>query len=160
VRRGIAVVVCTAITATLGAGPAHAEVVLAHAHPTPINAYAGSVIWSTYDRAISRLRLTAFTAGVVQTLPVRTSAGPFDADLGPDASGQLTAVYSRCRHRPYTYPWYGLDAPRGCDLYRYSFATRREQKIRAFSSPTASEFLPAIWGNRIAFARTDVARSA
>ena len=41
-----------------------------------------------------------------------------------------------------------------CDLYRYRFGDPGEKKLAAFSRAGVSEFLPSIWGNRIAFART------
>ena len=42
---------------------------------------------------------------------------------------------------------------RGCNLYRFNFATGRETTVAAANSPGASEFLPTIWKTRVAFAR-------
>ena len=42
---------------------------------------------------------------------------------------------------------------RGCDLYLYSFEQGREVLVRFASTRGASEFLPTVWTDRIAFAR-------
>ena len=42
---------------------------------------------------------------------------------------------------------------RGCDLYRFDFATGRETRIATANSPGASEFLPSVWKATVAFAR-------
>src|SRR4051794_14631467 len=72
--------------------------------PTPVSAYAGHVVWSRYDIAAGAFRLMeahASTAGLVTTtLPVPPRAVPFDADVGPDANGAATVVYSRCATEP------------------------------------------------------------
>src|SRR4051794_15090922 len=72
--------------------------------PTPISSYAGHVVWSRYDAALGAFRLMeahASAAGQVTTaLPVAARAVPFDADVGPDANGAPTVVYSRCATEP------------------------------------------------------------
>jgi hypothetical protein len=136
---------------------AEAETVVAHvSNDTALNAYAGTVVWSSYDATIQRYRLTAYTAGFVTTLPIRPSKHQFDVDLGPDGAGRLTVVYSRCRHFA---PTGEMTRALGCDIYRYTFATKGEQKLRKLSLRSASEVLPSIWGNRVAFARTYERRS-
>jgi hypothetical protein len=130
--------------------------------PAPVSAFAGRLAWSAYDPASRSYRLMTELAGTVSPVPVATRNAPFDVDLGPDKSGNTIAVYSRCRREP------GRRDPaisnaitqlpdwssgRGCDLYRFDFATGREAKIRGASTRGASEFLPTVWKTRIAFAR-------
>jgi hypothetical protein len=62
-----------------------------------------------------------------------------DLDIGPGPDGSPTAVYVRC-------------AP-SCDIWRYDYARRSEQRVRSISAPGLSEHLPTIWGRRIAFER-------
>ena len=47
----------------------------------------------------------------------------------------------------------GRSQGRGCDLYRFDFATGRETRIATANSPGASEFLPSVWKATVAFAR-------
>lgn len=125
--------------------------------PTPVSAYGGVVAWSTLDPATGRYALTAAVDGVITRLPVKTRTVPFDVDLGRAASGGVVAAYSRCRVEPgrqqlgnalIAHPDWSTG--RGCRLYRYSFTGGREVRLRR--SGTASEFLPSIWRDRIAFA--------
>ena len=86
----------------------------------------------------------------------------FDVDLGPGPDGHLTAAYSRCRTEPRTEAFDGMVLPwtgRGCDLYRYDVSARRETLLRGASTAQASEFLPSIWGDEVAFARVYERRS-
>jgi dipeptidyl aminopeptidase/acylaminoacyl peptidase len=118
---------------------------------TPVSAYGGRAAWSAYDPTTKRYSLVTWTDGMSspEELPVKPRAAPFDVDLGPGARGLVVAVYSRCRREPTG----AYDTGRGCDLYLYDFITRRESRIRSTSVPGGSEFLPTIWGSRIAFAR-------
>jgi hypothetical protein len=93
---------------------------------------------------------------------VRPRSVPFDADLGPDVNGETVAAYSRCAREPRPRaPRIGnviaqmpdWSRGRGCDLYRFDFATGRETRIATANSPGASEFLPSVWKARVAFAR-------
>ena len=100
--------------------------------------------------------------GVTSRLLVDPRSVPFDVDLGPDADGKPVAAYSRCRRDP------GRRDPRtgnilaqlpawstgrGCDVYMFSFETGKEVRVGGVSSRGASEFLPTVWTDRIAFAR-------
>jgi hypothetical protein len=62
-------------------------------------------------------------------------------------------VYSRCRVPRSDFIDKEYIRSHGCDLYRYSFATGREQKLVKLSGRSTSEVLPSIWGARVAFAR-------
>ena len=153
-----------AAPAVLAAWPAGAnadELIASVARPTPLGAIDGRIVWSDYDPAVKRYFLTQRLNGVTSRLPVAPRAVPFDLDLGPDADGRPVAAYSRCRQDPPPRgPPRGVLAQlpewrlgRGCDLYLYSFDQSREVLIRFASTRTASEFLPTVWTDRIAFAR-------
>jgi hypothetical protein len=138
------------------------ETIATVSRPTPVSAFAGRLVWSSYDPATHGYRLMTRARGVTSALPVRPRGVPFDVDLGPDRHGDTVAVYSRCRHDPPRRdPAIGnalTQMPdwargRGCDLYELHFRAGREKRISAASSPESSEFLPSIWKSRIAFAR-------
>jgi hypothetical protein len=123
--------------------------------PTPIAAYGGRVVWSRRTAAGDAFQLMTLVDGVTSAVPVPTRSVPFDVDLGPAADGSAVAVYSRCRVEG---PAGGFIVAsylkgRGCDIYRYDFATGRESKVDAVSSPTASEAWPTFYRPRLAFAR-------
>jgi len=117
-------------------------------------AYRDVVAWS--ERAEDGYHLTALVDGRTARLPVAPRSVPFDVDLGPSAEGRSVAVYSRCEAEA-TAEGPGLTQPhtsgRGCDLYRFDFDTARESKVAGASTREASEVLPSIWRDQIAFAR-------
>jgi hypothetical protein len=130
--------------------------------PTPISSFDGRVVWSDYDPAVNRYFLVQRMGGVTSRLPIGSRDVPFDADLGPDVDGKPVVVYSRCRRDP------PVRDPRtgnalaqlpewrrgqGCNLFMYSFEADKEVEIRHASTAAASEFLPTVWTDRIAFAR-------
>jgi hypothetical protein len=123
---------------------------------TPIAAYGGRLLWSTYDAATKSYLLTTRADGITAPVPVAPRSVPFDADLGPDAQGHVVAVYSRCT-REITPS--GSFAPslynrgRGCDLYEYDFAGGHETRLATADAPDASEFWPTIWKGTLAFGR-------
>ena len=131
------------------------------ARPTPISAYGGRVVWSSYQPGRGFV-LTTLVNGMVSEVPVAPRPVPFDADLGPAPNGGATVVYSRCRHEPtlhHGFPGNALtllpewQTGRGCDLYRFDFGSGRERHISRASTRRASEFLPSVWKGRLAFAR-------
>ena len=137
------------------------EVIATVARPTPVATLDDRIVWSDYDPATKRYHLTQRLAGVTTRLPVAPRSVPFDLDLGPDVDGKPVAAYSRCRREPPPRsPPRGAIAQmpewrlgRGCDLYLFSFQEQREVLVRFASSHGASEFLPTVWTDRIAFAR-------
>jgi hypothetical protein len=156
--------VCLTLAALmLPAVPARAdEVITTVTRPTPVSAHAGRIVWSAYDPAQQAFFLTQRFNGVTSRVPVRPRSVPFDADLGPDVNGETVAAYSRCaREAKPRDPRIGnaiaqmpdWASGRGCDLYRFDFATGRESRIATANSPGASEFLPSVWKATVAFAR-------
>jgi hypothetical protein len=150
------------LAATLAASlstvaPASADTTIAQVSaPTPVSAYGGRAVWSTWNPATNDYRLTAWSGGLTATVPVAPRRVAFDARLGPDPSGATVATYSRCARESISLV---DDLPawqqgRGCDLYEFDFATGRERKLATVSSPDASESMPSMAGDRIAFART------
>lgn len=134
------------------------EVIAVEGRPTPLRADGGILVWSRYDSRSERYRLVVREGESTTVLPVRSRAVPFDADVGPDAGGRRVLVYSRCRReRLESGLQQGLnprrDVSRGCDLYLFDLAANRERRIRSASRRDASEFLPTIWGDRLAFVR-------
>ena len=127
----------------LAATPAAADEAVADLpRDTPIAAYGSAVAWSQYDPASRRYRLVVRLDGVATPAPVAAARRPFDISLGPDARGRLVALYTRCR-----------TATRGCDVYRYDLASRRERRLVTVSSPGRDEAWPVQWGDRVAFVR-------
>jgi hypothetical protein len=145
----------------MGASAHAADTVIATVdRPTALSAYGSGLLWSALDPATGSYRLMYTETGTPPTaLPVPQRSVPFDADLGPGPRGRFLAVYSRCAQEPEYNPLdTGGNPPdyttgRGCDLYQYDLTRKVEKKLRNASSPRASEVWPAVWKDRIAFAR-------
>ena len=121
------------------------------ARATPIAAWAGTVVWSTFDATTNDYHLVVSRNGAApQRLPVAPSANAFDVDLGTNRSGSTYAVYSRC-----TTPATQNTPPTGCDLYRLGIASGVETKLDTLSSPTWDEREPTIFRGEIAFIRDE-----
>ncbi|MEA2130968.1 MAG: hypothetical protein QOJ85_3859 [Solirubrobacteraceae bacterium] len=127
-----------------------------------VDQFGGVTVWSTPEAGGYAL-MARTSAGVVR-LPIGPRAVPFDVDLGPDGSGGVVGVYSRCSSEPmgsraaldrgiFAVPGPAYTTGRGCDLYRFDFATRREAKIASTSTATGSEMLPSYWNGSLAFVR-------
>jgi hypothetical protein len=159
-----ALLILAAILAAL-AGPATAmadETLAQVARPTAVSSYDGRILWSEYDTAAQAYFLTQRFGRTITRLPVKPRAVPFDVDVGRNAGNQTVAAYSRCRRDPARRdPRTGnalaqmpqWSSGRGCDLYVFNLRTSVETRVRGASSSHASEFLPTVWRERIAFAR-------
>lgn len=162
--------------------PAMGTSVVATAQPEQslspfVSQFGGVTAWSEQESGgrpgLDRYYLTVAEKGTRRRLPIPPRLGvAFDVDLGPAADGSVVAVYSRCSSEPdvitvrdkigdrvFTGPYPAWTAGRGCDLYRFDFKTNRESKIRGASTSQASEMLPSIWRDHIAFARVYENRS-
>lgn len=147
----------------LGVVPAAADVtVTTVSKPAPVSFFEGRLAWSSFDPATNRFVLMTRFGDVTTALPVAPRSVPFDVDLGPDRNGATVAVYSRCRREPDFTTAVGnaiinqfpdWRSGHGCNLYKFDFDAGRETRLRGVSTGRASEFLPSIWRNRIAFAR-------
>ena len=140
-----------------GAGAALADVTVATvANPTPVSFYAGRLAWSAFDPAHNGYVLMTHAGGITSPVAVRPRGVPFDVDLGPDEQGDTVAVYSRCGQEPKSTGRTGIPSwrtGRGCDIFKFTFATGRETRIASANGARSSEFLPSIWDTRLAFAR-------
>jgi hypothetical protein len=130
--------------------------------PAPVSSFDGRVLWSEYDPAASAYYLTQRFNGITARLSVAPRSVPFDVDVGRKLGNQTVATYSRCRREPRRRdPRTGTalaqmpqwSTGRGCDVYMLNLLTNVETRVRGASSDRASEFLPVVWGSRIAFAR-------
>ena len=64
---------------------------------SPIAAYAGWEAWSAFDEASGSYALTLRDPqGTVKAAPLAPSDEPWDVSLGPDAHGDVVAVYRSC----------------------------------------------------------------
>jgi len=132
----------------------------------PIDRFGGTSVWSV--REGGRYFLVADRGGQIRRLGIASRGVPFDVDLGPDENGDVVAAYSRCEKEPrvpaitsrlYSTPVAAYSTGRGCDLYRYDFASGQESKLPGASTNQASEFLPSVWRDDVAFGRVYEQRS-
>lgn len=131
-----------AALALIPAAPAAADQAIAEiGRESPVAAYAGWEAWSAFDEASGSYALTLRDPqGVVKAAPLARSDEPWDVSLGPDAHGDVVAVYRSC-------------GPDGCDVRRLYVATGRDQALRSVSSPSYDEATPAIWRSTVVFTR-------
>jgi hypothetical protein len=123
-----------------------------------VSGFKGWLAFSAYDPSAADYRLTLRRPdGTLVPASVPPRQVPFDVDLGPGPSGRLLAVYSRCATEP-RLERDGMPIPgggRGCDIYRYDVGLEREARVPTAGRAEGSEFLPSVWGTRLAFARRD-----
>lgn len=129
--------------------------------------YGGITTWFEQGSGSNTARLFAeVDGGQPVALPVALFRDVGDVDLGPDGKGGVVAAYSRCQGQEpapggrkvlSVYNVWALR--RGCDLYRFDFSTMKQTKIAGASTDQASEFLPTIYKDEIAFARVYEQRS-
>jgi len=152
-RRAARAVGLGALLAAVLAPAAHAAptTIATEQRATPISAWAGTVVWSSFDATTNDYHLVVSRNGAApQRLAVAPSANAFDVDLGTNRSGSTYAVYSRC-----TTPATQNTPPTDCDLYRLSIASGIETKLDTLSSPTWDERDPTIFRGEIAFIRNE-----
>jgi len=131
----------TLVTLLLTAAPAAADEPIAETlNDTPLAGHAGWAAWSSVGEG-GRFRLTVRAPdGTIAPAPIPPSDRRFDVSLGPDARGDVVAVYARC-------------AQGRCDLRRLNLETGRDQPLTSVSSPRYRERTPAIWRSTVAFTR-------
>jgi hypothetical protein len=131
-----------AALALISAAPAAADQAIAEiGRESPIAAHGGWEAWSAFDESAGTYQLALRDpSGAVKPAPIAPARTPWDVSLGPDAGGNVVAVYRSC----------GDD---GCDVRRLYVATGRDQALRTVSSPRYDEATPAIWRSTVVFTR-------
>lgn len=109
-----------------------------------LTAFNGRLMW-VRDVPAGNQRLVEADSGGPSDLDVASAASFDGLDLGTDSRGRMIAVYSRCPR--------SRGAFRSCDIFRYAFATRREQRMRTVSSARCDEVLPSVSRGRVVFVR-------
>ncbi|MCW2986730.1 MAG: hypothetical protein JWR63_4300 [Conexibacter sp.] len=140
-----------ALGAASASGAATATGLAPVAADSPTTAYDGWVVWSE-PGADGLWRLVAYHGGVKRDLGAAPRAVPFDADLGPDAQGHVTVVFSRCATEPdfsSPQPW---STSRGCVLRAIDLTGGAERALRP-PSLHGSDSTPSLFGTRLAFQR-------
>jgi hypothetical protein len=141
----------------LGAAPAHANLIGTEQRATPLSAFRGMAVWSTYVQRANAYRLRFYANGVTRTLRVPAREVPFDADLGRDRRGRTVITYSRCRREPEGGIAQRITPSRvtggGCDIYEYRLSSSRERRLATVSTRHASEYLPTMYGRTLVFVR-------
>lgn len=144
------------------AGVARAEVVGSEVMPTTVQVSGSTVVWSSYDTVAGSYFVAARRSGVTARLPLRGRPVPFDLDLGIDKAGRTLLVYSRCETEAEPLRSFRPDWTSGgrCRIFEFDFRAGRERQIGLGGLSTgASVALPAVWGNRVAFAYARTPRS-
>ena len=122
-----------------------------------LDAFGGVLAWSAFDPAVNGWRLVVQRGGgSPQAVAVEPRGVPFDLDLGPGEDGGVVAAYSRCARESVKYSRGGAleyAGGRGCDVFRLDLGGGGEQRLERASTEEASEFLPSIWKDSVAFAR-------
>jgi hypothetical protein len=136
------IVPALAVLALIPAAPAAADQPIAEiGRESPVAAYGGWEAWSAFDEASGSYALTLRDPqGAVKAAPLAPSDQAWDVSLGPDARGDVVAIYRSC-------------GPDGCDVRRLYVATGRDQALRSVSSPSYDEATPAIWRSTVVFTR-------
>jgi hypothetical protein len=125
--------------------------------PSPVSVYGNVMVWSEWRPQPRRYALMIMHGTRVYAAPVSLRRSVFDADVGPDASGRPTAVYSRCQvESPNDYSAEERSFGGGCNIVAHRIGTRGERQITHYR--TGGAFLPTIWRDRLVFRR--VGRSA
>jgi hypothetical protein len=152
-RLAVLIALAAAFVAAAPAAAVAAPAVLStEQRPPAVAGWRGTVVWSSFDRADGRYHLmVSREGGAPERLPVPPADGPFDVDLGTNATGSTYAVYSRCIE-----PGEEPDLPRtNCDLYRLSLASGREERLAGLSSPRWDEREPTVMDGQVAFVRRE-----
>ncbi|WP_210493605.1 hypothetical protein [Patulibacter sp. SYSU D01012] len=129
-------------------GPVAPTVLSVEANDTPVDAWAGWIVWSRRGADGAFSMVVRDPAGHGTLMPVPTQMAPFDASIGPNAAGDGPLIaYSRCTKPTGAFPT-------GCDVHTVDPRTGAGGTLPAASDPRLDERLPAVHGGRIAFSRT------
>ena len=145
-RPSILVTLAIAVTAILSPAPSRAaaeapaadELLVPLARSTPVDEYAGWLLFSRWDG--QRYRLSSWHDGELRDLQVRSQSSAFDADVGPDSRGRPSVVVSLCDG--------------SCDLFVIGLGVgARLRPVRNANTKGRDEVAPTIWKGRLAFGR-------
>ncbi|HEV2060877.1 MAG TPA: hypothetical protein VGR11_16120 [Solirubrobacteraceae bacterium] len=118
--------------------PAGEELLVPLARSSPVDEYAGWLLFSRWDG--ERYRLSSWHDGELRDLPVPAQAQTFDADLGPDSRGRPSVVVSLCAG--------------SCDLFVIGLRVGdRLRPVRNANTNGHDEIAPTVWKGRLAFGR-------
>ena len=137
-----------AVAALVVPALASADTVATPGAPTGVREFAGTIVYSQFDAASNQYFLTVRRAGAAapERLPVAPSARTFDADIGPDSSGNPELIYQRCSPPP--------GVPTGCDLFVFSLSSATgERPVRNANDPDHNDANATLWRGRIAWSR-------
>jgi hypothetical protein len=128
--------------------------------PSKISHFGGMTAWSRLDPETGQYRLVIHDGQREHVPLIEPRSVPFDVDLGRDRFGDVVATYSRCQREPRLRegapPMPAWATGEGCDIFLYSLkrgSARAETRISGASTGAASEFLPSIWRDKVAFSR-------
>ncbi len=116
----------------------------------------GHVVFSRLVPAARRFELVDWTAeGGLRVLPVGDRAVPFDADVGPGASGGAVLAFSRCAtdgKLTYVLPTVDFTRARGCRAYILDLesAGARPRRLALARSSGLSLTTPSVRGRSVA----------
>jgi hypothetical protein len=147
-----------------GASPAFGAAVIADSGaPTTVSRHDDVAAWSRPAEGGGHELVVREGGGKPRVLPVERRGVPFDADVGPGPDGGTVIAYSRCETEPKaldeTAPMVAHVTGRGCDLFLYDLDARAERRLDGASTAGASEVLPSVWRDEVAFARVYERRS-
>lgn len=142
-RTLVPLVAAAAAVALAPAAGAQAATIAQSGAATQVREHAGIVVFSQFDYAEQAWRLAVRRPGqAAQVLPnVAPSAAEFQADIGPDSSGNPQLIYRRSQ---------GTGTS---DLFVYSLTTNVERPVRNANDPSADDTTPTLWRGRIAWTR-------
>jgi hypothetical protein len=133
-------VLTIALLAVLAPAASASETIATEQGRIHADAHGKRIAWSSFDPQARVWRLNTRQKGKVVRTAARPLTHPFRLDVGPGPDGKPVAVYPRCKGD-------------SCNLFLYDFAARKERRLKGVSTKEASESLPTIWRNRIAFSR-------
>jgi hypothetical protein len=120
---------------------------------TPVRAWAGIAVLSVQEPGGSYRLATQQGTEAPRLLPdVKAARYPFDANIGPGPSGSPVIVFARCASAP-TNRYSGEPLPKRCSLRRTTLGGTLETSVSTAGGVGGDDHAPAIWGNRLAFAR-------
>ncbi len=123
---------------------------------TEVDSFGGWAAWSAFEEGVGYRLVLRGPGGEIAAASVKPRAVPFDVDLGPSEDDGVVAAYSRCAQEPDEYGAGGVllrTTGRGCDIFRLDVLGGGETKLKGASTDQASEYLPSIWEDSVAFAR-------